>query len=151
MKPKHKIDILIKIIGAIILIIFLTFFLRTEENPNLLKICFPEKCIKAEIADTPEERTQGLMFRESLDENDGMIFIFDDPKVYSFWMKNTLIPLDIIWLNQEKEIVKILQATPCTEDPCEIYNPETEAIYVIEVNQGFTEQNNIKLGDKVDF
>ena len=150
MKQKKRSSILI-IVLVVLVLIFLAFTLSTKEKSSTLKICFEKICIDAEVADSPEERTQGLMFRESLPQNHGMIFIFEGEGIYPFWMKNTLIPLDIIWLNENKEVVKIMQTLPCMEEPCEIYNPEVQARYVIEINGGFAEENNIQVGDSADF
>ena len=150
MKQKKRSSILI-IVLVVLVLIFLAFTLSTKEKSGTLKICFEKICTDAEVADSPEERTQGLMFRESLPQNHGMIFIFEGEGIYPFWMKNTLIPLDIIWLNENKEVVKIMQTLPCMEEPCEIYNPEVQARYVIEVNSGFAEENNIQVGDSADF
>ena len=79
--------------------------------------------IKVEIADTPEKRAEGLMFRDHLNENSGMFFVFDEESSHSFWMKNTLIPLDIIWINADKKVVYIKhKAQPCNEE-CESFYP----------------------------
>jgi hypothetical protein len=94
---------------------------------------------------------KGLMFRENLDENNGMLFIFNNSGKYNFWMKNTLIPLDIIWINKNIEIVDIKEnVPPCKQEPCEIYSPKTEAWYVLEVNGGSVKMNNISIGDKLN-
>ena len=103
-----------------------------------------------EIADNYEERRQGLMFREKLDENSGMLFIFESSGEYDFWMKNTLIPLDIIWINEDYKIVDIQKAVPCMDVACRSYIPNGEARYVLEVNSGFAEENGINIGDEVN-
>jgi len=114
-------------------------------------VCFQENCFFVEIANTPEQRTQGLMNRENLAENRGMLFIFDQSGIYSFWMKNTLIPLDIIWLNENKEVVFIEKnAQPCRET-CPSINPHQKARYVLEINGGLSDKINLKTGDKIIF
>ena len=105
--------------------------------------------IKAEIADTQEKRERGLMFRESLKENSGMFFTFDNDATFNFWMKNTLIPLDIIFISNDLNIVDIVHAEPCTEEPCKSYKTSKPARYVLEVNGNFTTKNNIEVGDKI--
>jgi len=105
--------------------------------------------LNVEIVDTFEERQVGLMFRDHLNENDGMLFIFDEEGYYPFWMKNTLIPLDMIWISESLQVVDILHADPCTEDPCTSYKPSGNAKYVVEVNQNFTIKNNIEIGDRL--
>ena len=102
-----------------------------------------------ELAVTPEEKAKGLVHREYLDENKGMLFIFEDEKAPSFWMKNTLIPLDMIFINSDNKIVDILVAEPCKKDPCKSYTPKADAKYVLEVNAGFSERHNAKIGDEV--
>ena len=102
-----------------------------------------------EIADTLEERRIGLMNREFLDENSGMLFIFEDSKPRTFWMRNTLIPLDIIFISDDLKILNIAQAFPCLEDPCVLYNSEGDAKYVLEVNLGVAEKYGLNVGDGV--
>jgi len=105
--------------------------------------------LKVEIADTPEKREKGLQFRKHLDENSGMLFAFNSDASYNFWMKNTLIPLDIIFLSKDLDIVEIIHAEPCEEEPCETYSTEKYSRYVLEVNGNFTTNNNIKIGDNI--
>ncbi len=99
-----------------------------------------------EIASNTAERAKGLMFRKSLDEDKGMLFIFPKQEKHSFWMKNTYIPLDIIWINEAKEIVYIQKnAQPHSGS----INPDIEAKYVLEINTGLSDKYNFKLEDKV--
>jgi hypothetical protein len=108
--------------------------------------------IRAEIADSPKEQALGLMFRKSLPENSGMLFLFEQDAKHSFWMKNTKIPLDIIWINSRKEIVHIEHSVPpCPESPCLSYRPLANARYVLETNGGWTIKNGVKTGDTVNF
>ena len=100
-----------------------------------------------EIADTPESRELGLMFRESLDKDKGMLFIFDDEAERTFWMKNTKIPLDMIFIDADNKIIHILTAEPCAEEPCKIYSPELPTKYVLEINAGESDKRGIKIGD----
>ena len=105
--------------------------------------------VYVEVPETPAEMARGLMHRESLGEDAGMIFVFDKEGKHSFWMKNTLIPLDMIFINAENKIVDILTAVPCKQDPCENYTPKEKAIYVLEVNKGFAEKHNLQIGEEV--
>jgi hypothetical protein len=108
------------------------------------------KIIKAEIADTDEKRAKGLMFRKSLTYSAGMLFIFDTEDFHSFWMKNTLIPLDILWLDKEFRIKYYYQnVPPCKSDPCPSYSPLFKAKFVLEVNAGFIKKENLRLDDKL--
>ena len=104
-----------------------------------------------EIADDDVERREGLMYRESLEDNSGMLFLYDSERELSFWMKNTLIPLDMIFINSDYEIVDIKHATPCRADPCPHYTSKAPAQYVLEVNAGFSEEKGIAEGDKIKF
>lgn len=136
-----------KIIFILILLVFLTSCAKKE-------VVFIDNGIErikiiAEVANTEEKRAMGLMFREDLDEDSGMLFIFNDEYQYTFWMKNTLIPLDIIFINENSYIVDIIRADPCEEEPCKSYKPKKSAKYVLEVNGNFTTENNIKAGDKL--
>ena len=106
--------------------------------------------IKVEVADDNSEREIGLMFRKNLDENSGMLFVFDEENYQTFWMKNTLIPLDIIFIDNNFKIVDIKHAVPCKEEPCEIYSSGKPAKYVLEVNGNFTTKKNIKIGDNIE-
>ena len=141
------------IIGLLILIFIalLILLMRIQNETNKNKICFSEKCVDVEIADEYSERQIGLMFREELPENSGMLFIFENSDNYGFWMKNTLVPLDMIWISEDMWVVDVKTATPCVAEPCEIYTPKEEALYVLEVNAGWTEENGIEIGDGVKF
>ena len=89
------------------------------------------------IVNTPETIQQGLMFRKSLKPYHGMFFAFDSPARRSMWMKNTLIPLDIIWLDKSLQILHINRnATPCTTPTCKSYSSVYRATYAIEINAG---------------
>lgn len=110
------------------------------------------KEITAELAITDEERQKGLMFRERLDSDQGMLFVFEEEGYYSFWMKNTLISLDILWLDQKKRIVHVEHnVPPCRKAPCPAYSPRLPALYVLELKAGSAEENGLKLYDRVDF
>ena len=112
-------------------------------------VLIKDNVVKVEVADSDEERSKGLMFKESLGADEGMLFVFDDSKIRTFWMKNTRIPLDIIFISEEFEIVNIAEAEPCKRDPCEIYPSKYEAKYVLEVFRGFVEERNITAGDYI--
>lgn len=114
-------------------------FVDSLENP-IVKI-------DIEIADNDYERQLGLMNRQSMEEMQGMLFIFPQERYQSFWMMNTLFSLDIIFINSNKEIVTIHKdTTPLSEQSY----PSTEpAQYVVEVNAGFCDRHNINLGDKI--
>jgi uncharacterized membrane protein (UPF0127 family) len=112
---------------------------------------FPDKTVVAlEVARTEPERSRGLMHRASMPERAGMIFLFERPGIYPFWMKNTLIPLDLFWTDTNGTIVWIAESVPpCQADPCPEYPPKAIASYVIETNAGFAKRHSVKIGDVV--
>lgn len=142
-----------KIILLILLSLFVIFFLvgcQPAEEEITVRILAEDKDLRifVEVADTPEKIHQGLMFRESLGENNGMVFIFEGEDYRSFWMKNTLIPLDIIFVNSNSTIIDIKENfQPCEQEPCESYRSKEKATHAVEVNAGFVEKNNITEGD----
>ena len=109
--------------------------------------------VNIEIADTEDERKQGLMYREELGDYSGMFFVFENEGNNSFWMKNTEISLDLIFINSKKKIVgTIKNAEPCEEGHiCPKLAPQIEYMYCLEVNAGFVEENNIEMGNTVSW
>lgn len=108
--------------------------------------------INVEVADTPEKRALGLMYRDHLEPDEGMLFVYDSEQSVSFWMKNTLIPLDLIFVDGNGSIADIKKDfQPCRTEICESYKPKAKARYVLEVNSGFAAENGIKEGDFADF
>jgi len=111
------------------------------------KACIEDVCYSVELAVTPSEHELGLMHRGYMQRGHGMYFIFEDDDIYRFWMKNTLIPLDIIWISADSRVVSITHhAQPCV-GVCEIYDPGVEARYVLELNAG--EASSISINDTV--
>ncbi|MBD3388085.1 MAG: DUF192 domain-containing protein [Candidatus Altiarchaeales archaeon] len=110
-------------------------------------VCFGLSCVSVEVADDDGERTAGLMHREGLPPDAGMLFVFEDEGMHSFWMKNTLMPLDMVWLDSDYRVVHVVSALPCESDPCPTYSPPTPSRYVLEVNMGYAEQHGIRVGD----
>lgn len=108
-----------------------------------------KKKIDVEIADTEYDRAVGLMFRESMEENQGMLFIMPSERKQAFWMKNTMIPLDMIFMDKDQKIVSIQKNTrPYSEQS---YISEKPAKYVVEVIAGFANKYGIKEGDTVSW
>ncbi len=139
------------LIGLSFIIIVSILFLSKANNKHSL-VCFKKNCFKLEVADTPEERRKGLMFRRSLDKNKGMLFVFKEEGIYPFWMKNTKIPLDIIWLDKEKRVIFIKNnALPCDGKGCALIYPDRKAMYVLEINANMAKSKGIHINDKADF
>lgn len=107
--------------------------------------------IKVEIADTYEARLQGLMYRTKLDDGNGMLFVFDDELIRMFWMKNTLIPLDIVFFNNKMEAVSIVEnMMPCVTRECADYSSQYLAKYALELPAGYVKKEGIKVGDRLE-
>ncbi|MEK7168961.1 MAG: DUF192 domain-containing protein [Patescibacteria group bacterium] len=129
-------------------------FIKTEDTNSTTDkmIVINDKEIKVEVAKTNEERAKGLSNRNSLDENSGMIFVFNINSKPSFWMKDTKVPLDIIWINDDKivSINKNVEPEPNKKDSqLKKYPAPSEIDYVLEVNGGFSDKHGIKAGSTV--
>jgi uncharacterized membrane protein (UPF0127 family) len=108
------------------------------------------KTVLLEVAASEKERNRGLMFRTHLEEGRGMLFVFDEPGRPSFWMKNTYLELDILFLSTEGVIVDLFEGlTPCPMDPCPQYAPGSPARYVLEVPGGFVAHHFVRKGDRI--
>ena len=110
--------------------------------------------IQAEIADTPQKRATGLMFRDHLKKDHGMLFIFGDSQAWTFWMKNTRISLDLIWMDGKKRVVHIERSVPIctrTDDSCPQYRPNDDAKFVLEIAGGTVDGYKIERGSKLQF
>ena len=106
----------------------------------------------AEVAESQAQVILGLMRRPQLGQAKGMLFVFPDVSLRYFWMKNTLIPLDIIFISDTKRIVYIAQqAQPCPQPPCPTYDSQQLAQYVMEINGGLSQELGLKAGDRVEF
>ncbi|MBU0708835.1 DUF192 domain-containing protein [Patescibacteria group bacterium] len=110
--------------------------------------CFNSRCFNVELAVSPLEQSRGLMFREYLGEDEGMLFVYSQDSIHSFWMKNTLIPLDIIWISEGKRVVYISESVqPCVTSICPIVRSDSKARYVMELNAGTVEKIGLEIGD----
>ena len=141
---------------------FITVVGYFYKNPQKINISAPQNSVKiaevkipVELADTNEKRAKGLSDRTSLDENSGMLFVFDKKSITPvFWMKDMLIPIDMIWIGDGK-IVKIDKNVPAPvagtpDNKLPNYSPGSPIDYVLEVNSGFSDKNKFKVGDSVD-
>ena len=140
------------IVSTITFILFLMLLFgcgRVVPKIHINKTSGGTVTLEVDVAKTPVQRTLGLMYRKSMPKNKGMLFIFDEEKTQNFTMKNTYIPLDMIFINRTKEIVGWVENTkPLTEGPFKIEKP---SLYVLEVNAFFCKINGIAVGDKVSF
>ncbi len=102
--------------------------------------------VNIEIADTPDERRVGLMFRESMPDDHGMLFVFEYERVLAFWMKNTRIPLSIAYIKKDGTIAQILDMEPFDQRS---HKSNCEVQYALEVNKGWFDKHGIEVGDKI--
>jgi uncharacterized protein len=105
--------------------------------------------VRVEVADDLAEQAKGLMDRTTLGENRGMLFVYPEERELSFWMKNTLIPLSIAFIDSERRIIDIQDMKPLDDEPPSYVSAEP-AQYALEVNQGFFEERGVKVGDSVE-
>ncbi len=140
-------------IVAVMSVLIVTLLVYTgDDRDNKTPIQINNRTVYVETADTYGKQAKGLMYRKKLNSDEGMLFIYTREGKHTFWMKNTLIPLDIIWLNSQKEVVHIEHsAPPCKSDPCPTFVSEYPARYVLELNGGWSISNDLDLGDRVSF
>lgn len=133
----------------LVLIIALALGLQKPQKQEQVKI--GKTSINVEVADTPDKRDQGLSNRKSLNQDSGMLFVFDQKDRHPFWMKQMHFDLDFIWIADDK-VVDITENVPKPTDPNNLpqYVPKELVNYVLEVNSGFVRNHQIKLGDKVE-
>jgi len=146
-----------------ITILFSILFFKVKEEPskfitssdlsnrgwNSTEIKINNVTIFAWIADDEEKRALGLMHIKKLEENEGIIFIFEDEGIHQFWMKNTYLPLDILFIDKNLKIIDIQSMEPCNMNECILYSPPRSIKYAIEVERGFCTRNGIKIDDEV--
>ena len=143
----NKIQIIFLIIFIPSLVFGINYYYTNKELKNFIQVTFknPDKSESKkfflEVADTPQERQIGLMYRKEMDKNRGMFFKSEEEKIQSFWMKNTFIPLDMIFLNSNYEVVGIIENVPIlNEAKRSIPKPSK---YVVELNAGQVKQEKI--------
>lgn len=144
---------------ALVLIFFLGIFLMVRDSAPEPEVSAPKiirevriagQNIAVDLAQTSEEQAQGLSGRTGLGENEGMLFIFDKPGKYYFWMQGMNFPIDIIWIGEDMKVVYI-QKDAKPEDFLETYGPDIETMYVLEVVAGFSDKYGLLPGDSVIF
>jgi len=138
---------------ALILTALLGFCAFAPRRPRFVKVFLPDGAsITAELAVTDEERARGLMFRERINPDQGMLFVFAAEGVHSFWMKNTKIELDMLWLDRDRRVIHIEEdVPPCLEDPCPSYGPGRPALYVLELKSGSARAHRLMISDRIEF
>ena len=108
--------------------------------------------VRIEVANDDDTRAQGLMFRDRVPEGTGMLFMFAQSGDFPFWMKNTLVPLDMIWIDDQKRVVHVEHdVPPCKADPCPSYPPHAVAKYVLELGAGQAAKHRVVNGSTLTF
>ena len=137
---------------AVVLLCFLLSMVAAACGPKTDQVCFDRACFSVEVVSSDPARQKGLQGRASLADDAGMLFVFPRADRYGFWMRETLIPLDMIWLDAGRRIVHIEhQVPPCTADPCAVYQPPTPALYVLETAAGRTQALGLAIGAQARF
>jgi uncharacterized membrane protein (UPF0127 family) len=140
-----------KILIGFFLLFFLIFLFYISQKSGEIKIVkIAGRDIKVELAQTREIQEKGLSGREGLALNTGMLFVFEKPGKYYFWMKDMKFPIDMIWIDEQMKVIFIKKdAKPIL--PLQNFGPDANSKYVLEVNANFSEENNLQIGDEVKF
>ena len=149
--------LIILVISGFLIYLGFKLFTPDSQNPHPVRIPLTitsQGKVKAkffvEVADTPDEQSRGLMYRSSLEKNHGMLFIFQQEQPLNFYMKNTYIPLDIIFINAEYTIVDIHENVPALqENP--LISSSIPSKYALEIASGGISSSGIHVGDKISF
>jgi uncharacterized protein len=137
------------ILAAALSLLFLTACGEPPEATLVIDTGADDVEIGVELADTLRERSRGLMGREELAPEAGMVFLVPEPTDTAFWMKDTLIPLSVAFWDRAGRIFRIVDMEPCREEPCRYYEPGRPWIGAVEVNRGFFEEHGVAVGDVV--
>lgn len=123
----------------------------TPDGPGVGTITFGGGAsLNVRIADDDDERRRGLMGVTSLGADEGMVFEFPEPTVGSFWMKDTLIPLSIAFIDEHDRVVTVLEMEPCTEEPCPTYSPDGPYVLAVEAHAGWFGEHGVEEGDRME-
>lgn len=145
---KLKLSLFIALILFILLILIFSSYQKKQSYKHL-KI--GEKIVRVEIADTLSSRTSGLSNHNKLADDQGMLFVFQDKAIEKFWMKDMKFNLDIIWI-ADNQIIKIDKNLPAEgSTPNNIYSSDVPINYVLEVNAGWADKNDIKVGNIINY
>ncbi|MCX6757298.1 MAG: DUF192 domain-containing protein [Candidatus Nomurabacteria bacterium] len=148
------------IIISLVILFFILFFYynissihskpTSDQIAVMDKVIISGQTIDVEISDTSAKRELGLSGHAPLLNNQGMFFVFDVPDKYAFWMKDMLFPLDIIWINSDMKVVYIEKNLEPNSYP-KLFSSNEDALYVLELNAGFSDKNNLQIGDILSY
>ena len=133
-------------------VLCLLILLLSACHKNQHKVTINDISYYVDLADDDNERAMGLMYRKEMANDEGMLFIFPDTEYRAFWMKNTLIPLDILYFDQNRKLINVIENTPpCknTTTRCPNYPSNRPAKYVLEINAGLSQKHGFKAGDEM--
>jgi hypothetical protein len=138
---------------AIILISFVMLAIGKFQSQKFVAVKIGNATVSAELADTEPKQIRGLMFRDNLQKDGGMLFTFPREGRHGIWMMNMSMPIDIVWLDSDKRVVDVEEnAPPCDALLiCKSYSPESNDMYVLEVAAGYAKRHGIKKGTKASF
>jgi uncharacterized protein len=138
---------------VVLFILFCSFFYWSPAAEiKIIPLYIGSEKFMVEIADTPEKQMTGMMYREFIPDDFGMLFIHETESYRSFWMKNCRVHLDIIYLDKNKQIINIhFNVPPCKQEPCKTYKSERPARYVLELRGNRAKELNLKPGDTTFF
>lgn len=128
--------------------------LQPSEGFDVTRITFTDGDrripMPAYVADTPELRSLGLMFRDDLPDEVGMVFVYSEPSQGAFWMMNTKIPLSIAFIGQDGTVQQVMDMEPCSAEPCARYRPDDAYVLAVEANEGYFAERGISSGWTVE-
>lgn len=132
-------------IAFLLFILMVSFF---AGNAQASSVCMKNTCVQVEVVTTPVDMMRGLQGRDRLEDDHGMLFVFEKEDLYRFWMKDMKFSIDIIWLDHQGKIITITPSRPaCMKESCDVYVPSGKAMYVLEVQSGYALKHHFKTGD----
>lgn len=140
-----------KVFGILVILILVSVFLFTQNfstSQNILRI--GSNNLKIEIVIDPSDKAKGLSGRESLSDDNGMLFVYEEPSIYSFWMKDMNFAIDIIWIDKNKKVIDITHDVRPESYP-KTFSSQSPAQYILEVNSGWAEKHAVEIEDSAEF
>lgn len=138
------------VFAAIIFVCVTVFIFANLSQNDGPTVVINDTKINVEFAISSQEKEKGLCCRDNLAQNSGMLFVYDQPGKYRFWMKDTRIPLDMYWIDSSKKIIHIEHNVQPDSYP-QNFGPDEWSQYILETNAGFAKRHNIQVGDSVNF
>ena len=136
---------------TLILIVLAFVVLSTmTDNDSRASVRFGSRTLDVEVVNNQESRVRGLGGRQSLPENEGMLFVFDEPEKHCIWMKGMNFPIDIVWVDERKTVKKVMQDVKPETYP-DSFCPDQDILYVLEVGAGYSARHDLKEGTQLKF